>query len=183
VVLPIYWVKYGPANYLWFSDVALILTVPALWLESSLLASMMADAILIPEFFWNLGFFIRLIFGVNLSGLSAYMFDPARPLYLRLLSLFHIFLPPILFWMVYKLGYDGRALLFQTILCWIILPVSYSLTGAAENINWTLGPGGTPQQKLPPLVYLALLMLAFPLIFYLPTHLLLARVITRGPVQ
>jgi hypothetical protein len=178
-VIPIYWTKYGPANFLWFSDIALILTVPALWLQNSLLASMMADAILIPELFWNLGFFARLIFGVNLSNLSAYMFDSDRPLYLRLLSLFHIFLPPLLFWMVNKVGYDRRALLFQTILCWIIIPISYSLTSTAENINWTLGPGGAPQQKLPPLVYLAILMFAFPLVFYLPTHFFLTRFFSR----
>jgi hypothetical protein len=174
-VIPIYFVKYGPVNFLWFSDIALITTVPALWLQSSLLASMMALAILLPELFWNLGFFARLLFGVNLSGLSAYMFDKTRPLYLRLLSLFHIFLPPLLFWMVYKLGYDSRALLFQTLLAWLILPLSYLLTRPAENINWTLGPGPTPQKKFPPLVYLSMLMLLFPLVFYLPTHYLLAR--------
>lgn len=42
VLIPIYWKHWGPANFLWFSDIALILGVPALWLESSLLASMMA---------------------------------------------------------------------------------------------------------------------------------------------
>jgi hypothetical protein len=41
VTLPVYYKKYGPANFLWFSDIALITTVAALWLESSLLASMM----------------------------------------------------------------------------------------------------------------------------------------------
>ena len=41
-VVPVYWRRYGPANFLWFSDIALLVTVPALWLESPLLASMMA---------------------------------------------------------------------------------------------------------------------------------------------
>ena len=41
-VIPIYWKQYGPANYLWFSDVALILLVPALWLESKLFFSALA---------------------------------------------------------------------------------------------------------------------------------------------
>jgi len=27
---PIYWRKYGPANFLWFSDIALLVLVPAL---------------------------------------------------------------------------------------------------------------------------------------------------------
>jgi hypothetical protein len=34
---------------LWFSDVALLVTVPALWIESRLLASMMALAVILPE--------------------------------------------------------------------------------------------------------------------------------------
>jgi hypothetical protein len=33
VVIPIYWASWTPANFLWFCDVALLLTLPALWLE------------------------------------------------------------------------------------------------------------------------------------------------------
>ena len=46
VTVPVYAVKYGFRNFLWFSDIGLLLTVPALWLESSLLASMMAVGLL-----------------------------------------------------------------------------------------------------------------------------------------
>lgn len=53
VTLPVYYLRYGPGNFLWFSDVALIVTLPALWFESSLLASMMAIAILLPELVWG----------------------------------------------------------------------------------------------------------------------------------
>jgi len=37
VLVPIYWRQYGPANFLWFSDIALLALVPALWLENALL--------------------------------------------------------------------------------------------------------------------------------------------------
>src|SRR5438876_11564943 len=40
VLVPEYLRFYGPANFLWFCDIALLLTVPALWLESRFLASM-----------------------------------------------------------------------------------------------------------------------------------------------
>src|SRR5439155_6555896 len=46
VVVPIYWRQYGPANFLWFSDIALLAMVPALWLENALLASTMAVSII-----------------------------------------------------------------------------------------------------------------------------------------
>jgi hypothetical protein len=33
--LPIFWREYGSANFLWFSDIALLALVPALWLENA----------------------------------------------------------------------------------------------------------------------------------------------------
>jgi len=46
VVVPVYWLQYGPGNFLWFSDLALLATTAALWLENSLLVSMMAVSVL-----------------------------------------------------------------------------------------------------------------------------------------
>ena len=173
ITLPVYFRKYGPGNFLWFSDIALIVTVAALWLESPLLASMMLIAILLPELLWNISFFAGLLAGRPISGLADYMFESDKPLYLRTLSLFHIFLPVLLLWLVFRLGYDGNALVIQICVAWIVLPLTYRLTDPAENINWVHGPFGQKQARLPPLLYLALLMLAFPLLIYLPAHLFL----------
>src|SRR5215467_7500962 len=93
VLVPVYWTNYGPSNFLWFSDVALLITLPAIWLESSLLLSIATVGILLPELIWTIDFFVRLVTGISLVGLSYYMFDPGKPLFLRGLSLFHIFLP------------------------------------------------------------------------------------------
>src|SRR5690606_35092583 len=49
LLVPVYWVQHGPANFLWFSDIALLLALAALWLENRFLASMMAVGVLIPE--------------------------------------------------------------------------------------------------------------------------------------
>ncbi|MGD0462946.1 MAG: membrane-associated protein [Tepidisphaeraceae bacterium] len=175
VLVPIYLLHYPPSNFLWFSDIALLTTVVALWLESSLLASMMALAILLPELVWNINFFLRLIFGIEGIGLSTYMFDPHIPLYVRALSLFHVVLPVLLVWMVYRLGYDRRALIAQTLMAVVVLPVTYAVTDPADNINWVFGPGNKPQHYLPPLLYLALLMIFFPLVIYLPARWILSR--------
>lgn len=175
VVAAVYWRRYGASNFLWFSDIALFVIVAALWLESGLLASMMALSILLLDVGWNVDFFGRLMMGRSLLGLSKYMFDRKIPLPVRLLSLFHIWLPPLLLWIVYRLGYDERALLAQTVLAWVVLPVSYLVTDPRENINWVRGLRGDSQNWMPGRLYLALLMLALPLFVYLPTHLVLKK--------
>ena len=131
VLVPVYWAHYGPRNFLWFSDIALLATGAALWLESPLLASMMALAVLLPELAWNVDFFGRLLTGRRFFGMSAYMFDAATPGYLRALSLFHVPLPVGIVWLVHRLGYDRRAFLLQSLLALIVLPVSYWLTDPA----------------------------------------------------
>lgn len=174
-VVVVYTRQYGFANFLWFSDIALLLTVPALWIESSLIASTMTIAIVFFEIVWNVNYFGRILTGKKFIGLSDYMFDASIPLWIRSLSLFHVFLPPLLVWMVYKLGYDRRAFLFQTILALIVLPASYLFSTQQENVNWVYGFGSKPQTWMPAQVFVLVLMIGFPLVVYLPTHLLLMK--------
>ena len=171
VLVPAYWAHYGPRNFLWFSDIALLGAGAALWLESPLLASMMMLAVLLPESAWNLDFFGRLLTGHRMFDMSAYMFERERPRFIRALSLFHVPLPVGLVWLVHRLGYDRRAWLGQSLLALVVLPVTYWLTDPAENVNWVHGLGA-PQRRLPPWLYLALLIVAFALVLYLPPHLL-----------
>ena len=176
LLVPIYWRQYGLVNFLWFSDIALLVLVPALWLESPLLISMMALAVLLPELAWNVDYFFRLATGVSLIGLTSYMFDATIPPFIRGLSLFHVALPVILIWMLSRLGYDGRALLWQTLVAAAVLPLSYFLSNPRENVNWVYGLGEKPQTKVPAPLFVLFLMLLFPVGVYLPTHLLLDRI-------
>jgi hypothetical protein len=177
VLVPAYWLEYGPANFLWGCDIALLVTLLGLWLESRLLLSMMALAALIPELGWCVDLLIRLAAGTDAIGFSGtrYMFDTSIPPLVRGLSLFHVALPVVLLWSQYRLGYHPRALLGQCLLAWIVLPVSYMATEPAANINWVHGFGNTPQTWLPAPQYVLLLMTLFPLAVYLPTHLVLGR--------
>lgn len=175
-LVPIYWRQYGPANFLWFSDLALLTLVPALWLENALLVSMMAISVVFFEALWNIDFFFRLATGKSLIGLGAYMFDPAIPLFIRGLSGFHVVLPLLLLWMLHRLGYDQRAFLWQTIVALVVLPLSYLVSNAQENVNWVYGFGQNPQRFLPAPLFVILLMVLLPLAVYLPTHLLFVRI-------
>lgn len=175
VFVPVYWKIVGPLNFLWFSDIALFVSVVALWRESRLLASMMAISVAILECVWVIDFFGHMIKGEKFLGLAHYMFGNEDPTIIKILSgIFHFVLPALSFWMVRRLGYDSRAFKYQTVVCWVVLPVTFWLADKSANINWVWGLGSEPQTTLPPLLYLGLLMLAFPFLVYWPSHKLFA---------
>lgn len=180
VLVPVYWRRYGPANFLWFSDIALFGTAVALWREDALLASMMAVGVLVPELIWNVSFFARLLLGIRVTSLADYMFDAKLPPFVRGLSLFHVVLPLMLLWLVSRLGYDPRALAGQTLLAWLVLPATWLLTDPAKNINWVFGPGSPDRKWLATFPWLLAAMLLFPLCAFLPAHLLLDGWFGRG---
>ena len=175
VVVPVYIVKYGPANFLWFSDIGLLGICAALWLEQPLLGSMMALAVLLPETVWLVSFLTGAIAKERgVTTLAAYMFDTRISFFMRALSgAFHLALPPGALWLVYRYGYDDRALLAQTILAWLVLPATLWLAPPEKNINWVRGLGHPPRLRMPLALHFGLAMLAYPLLIYLPTHLLL----------
>jgi len=147
-LMPIYWREYGLANFLWFSDIALLALVPALWLENALLVSVLAVSVVFFEALWNVDFFFGLAIGKPLIGLSAYMFNLRIPLFIRGLSCFHIVLPLLLLWSLHRLGYDHRAFFWQTIVALVVLPLSYLVSDPQENVNWVYGLGENPQRIL-----------------------------------
>jgi hypothetical protein len=183
VLVPCYGHDYGPTNFLYFCDVALFMTLAALWSEKAIWASMPAVGILLPQAVWMVDFLGGFV-GWQITGMTAYMFSPAIPLFTRGLSLFHFWLPLFLVWVLSRLGYDRRAWLAWTVLAWVLMLVCYFLMPAPPapadnpnlpvNINYVYGISDTgPQKWLPPLIYLAVLMVGLPLGVFLPTHLLL----------
>jgi hypothetical protein len=174
VLVPTYWYHYGFADsFLWISSLALLVTLVAVWLESPLLASMQLVSAFLLELMWIFDYVVRLITGVQLVGIAGYMFDPEKSLFARGLSLFHAVIPFLLLWLVYRLGYDRRAWIVQTVFAWLLLPFCFWFTDPEKNINWVRGPGQEPQKLVAPGVYLAAQMVFLPLCIYLPTHLAL----------
>jgi len=172
-VLAVWWRHYGWRNYLWFSDLALIGSVPALWLGSAALASVLAVTVLLPELLWNLDFALRLLSRRRLTPLTDYMFERERPLLLRALSLFHMLLPPVLLWLLAAYGYDAAAgLPGALLLAAIVLPCSRVLGSPAQNINWAHAFGDRPV-RWPAWRYLAVLYAGMVLLVFVPTDLLL----------
>jgi hypothetical protein len=110
VLVPYYWHTYGPVNFLWFCDIALLVTLAALWLESPF------ALVLLP---------------------LCYFFT-ARP------------------------------------------PAPAANPTAAVNLNWVFGPGENAIQTwMAPGLYLALQLAFWPLVIYVPSHLIFRRLFPR----
>jgi hypothetical protein len=189
VLVPVYWANYGPTNFLYFCDVALFLTLLSLWSRNSLAASMAAVGIVVPQVFWCIDFGFELS-GVHLTHMTSYMFDETKPLFLRLLSLFHGWLPFLLLFLVWKLGYDRRALVAWTALACVLCLIAFFLLPPAgatlpdpnlpRNVNYVFGTNDAqPQDFLNPYFYLLAWIIALFLVFYLPTHLALMKFFSR----
>ena len=153
---------------------ALLLTAAALWLESPFLASMQLVAVFLASLIWLADFVARLGTGHFLTRWTHYMFRPDVPLVIRALSLYHAWLPFLLLWAVRQLGYDRRAWLAQTALTWLVLPICFFFTDPARALN---GATLAIYDKEP----IALLMVAYPLCVYLPSHLLLRQCFRGKP--
>jgi hypothetical protein len=177
VLVPCYWSFYGPANFLWLCDLALLLTVVALWSRSRFLASMQLVAVFLPSLIWLADLLNRLLTGFFLTRWTHYMFRPDIPLVIRILSLYHGWLPSFLLWMVRQLGYDGRGWIAQTLLTWMVLPICFFFTDPVRALNGVFGPSGEhPQTWTAPGWWLVLMMLCYPVCVYLPSHLVLWQV-------
>ncbi|WFE71588.1 hypothetical protein P8S55_00500 [Halomonas sp. M1] len=170
---PSYVVLLGAQNFFWLCNVASFLLLAALWSEQRTLMSMQWLAVALVGSLWSLDVATAALTGTHLIGGTEYMFDPEHPPMARAMSLYHVVLPLVAGMGVAKLGYSRRALLWQTVLTWIMLPMTYLFTEAERNINWVQGPFGQPQDTLDPLLYLFLLTLVWPLVVYLPVHLLM----------
>ncbi len=192
-LIPVYWLNYGPTNFLYFCDVALILTLVGLWTENRLLISMSAVGILVPQALWVVDFAAGLA-GHGFIHMTDYMFDSNRSLFLRGLSLFHGWLPFLLVALVARMGYDRRALPAWTVLAWSLCLISFFLLPAAGahlvdpktpvNIDYVFGLNDAkPQSWMPAGAYLVTLMAGLVAVFFVPTHLVLSRVFgkTKSP--
>jgi hypothetical protein len=174
VLVPVYWRQYGPGNFLWFSDIALLTSVPALWAESSLLASTQAVGVLVPESLWLADFASGLVVRKSPLGLASYMFDRRLPRFVRALSLFHLWLTPILVFIVSRVGYDRRALKYQSAATAVILVASWRFTRPEDNVNWVYSRREMRSPRARG-AFVMVLIAAIPLAFHLPAHLLLKR--------
>ena len=110
----------------------------------------------------------------HLTGGTEYMWDARFPLWVRLLSLFHVVLPVLLLAALRRAGYDHRALRLQSWIAAALLAASRFL-GPTQNVNYAFADPIFHRAFGPAPVHLAVIFAALVRIIYWPTHLLLAR--------
>src|SRR5437667_33403 len=91
---PLYWRQYGAQNFLYFCDLGNFLIAVGLWLESPLIFSWQATALLLFQTLFAADLLGAFLTGKHWIGGTEFMFDAHLPLFLRLLSLFHVVTPP-----------------------------------------------------------------------------------------
>jgi len=172
VWVPVYWRQYGLQNFLFFCDLGNLFITVGLWLENSLIFSWQATGLLLFQSLFALDLLITLVNGRHLIGGTEYMFDPHIALWIRLLSLFHVVVPPLLLWAIGRLGYDRRGWKYQTLTAWMVVPLNY-FWRPQYDVNWARGPFFHEQHAMPGVVYLLGYLILVPAMVYYPTHRLL----------
>jgi len=132
---PAYLWTYGPVNFLQLCDVAVVLTCVGLWLGSPLLLSSQAVSSLVVDLAWDLDLVWRAATGGHLIGGTEYMWDERYPLWVRLLSCFHLIWPPLLIWALRRVGYDPRGFRLQCVIAVVFLAAS-RLAAPEANVNF-----------------------------------------------
>jgi hypothetical protein len=173
-----YWCAWGPANFLHLCDLAVFLTCIGVWTDNALLISSQAVGSLLVDLAWALDAAWNLLAHHHLIGGTEYLFDPRIALWIRLLSLFHVFLPLLLLWALVRTGYDRRAWGLQSAIAAATF-VASRFTNPSANINYAFTDPFWHRTVGPAPVHVALSVLFMAVVVYLPTHLLLKHFYAR----
>ncbi len=178
---PAYWHTWGAANFLHLCDIAVVLTCLGLWSASALLLSSQAVSSLLIDTVWILDATARFFAGRHLIGGTQYLFDATFPLWVRMLSLFHLVMPFLLLGALRRVGYDRRGWIVQSA---IAIPVVVFARWAATpkmNINFVYTDPFFHRAWGPAPLHLIAVLVFLIFVVYLPTHLLLCRLFPPAP--
>jgi hypothetical protein len=175
----------GAHSLLYFCNVALFVATYGICVERALPVSMAAVGVVLIQLLWSVDLLLSI---ADLSPLrmTAFMLSDTLPPLKKGLALFHAWLPFVLLFALSRLGYDKRALAWWTVLTCGLLLVSYLFLprppapaddpSLSVNVNFVFGLRMSgPQQRMPELAWLGGMMIALPLLAFLPTHLAFKR--------
>ncbi|MBM3801647.1 MAG: hypothetical protein FJW26_04960 [Acidimicrobiia bacterium] len=118
-----------------------------------------------------------LLTGKHLLGGTEYLWDAHFPLAVRLLTLFHLVWPVLLIWALRRVGYDRRALQWQTAFAVAVLVVSRCVQPEA-NLNFAWRDPFLHKALGPAWLHLSLVAAALVGCVYWPSHWVLKRTLS-----
>jgi hypothetical protein len=180
VWVPTYTYELGWRNFLQLCDVGLFVTCAGIWRGDARLLSSQAVGTLVVSGLWMLDVTGRLVGGRHLVGGTEYMWNGERPLFVRLLSLFHVATVPLLLGCLRRTGYDRRGFGLMVAIAGATLIASRLFGTAADNPNYVFRDPFFHRTFGPAPLHLLVTLAALSLVAFLPTHLLLARLLP-GP--
>jgi len=175
VWIPAYWHTWGVANFLHLCDVAVVLTCLGLWSNSPLLLSSQAVSSLLIDAAWVVDAAARFLTGRHWIGGTEYLFDSSFPLWVRLLSLFHVIMPFLLLWALHRVGYDRRGWVAQSAITIPVVVFARLAATPKTNINFVYSDPFFHRSWGPWPLHLSAVVAFLVFVVYLPTHLLLSR--------
>ncbi len=177
------YLSYHPfTNLLWTCNVGLLLGVPGIVMRSAWLVSIALLITVVPDVLWSVDVFFRLATGVHLIGGTEYLFDPAIPRWVRLMSWEHVVLPILLFLAVRRTGYVARAWPASVLVVLAVYYASFYLADPATEVNWVWGVFGDVQTFMPASAYPALASVVFSCVLSFPVHWLARRFVPQAPL-
>ena len=153
----------------------MILTCLGFWTNSLLLISSQAVSALLIDLVWIIDASWRLVSGRPLLGATEYLFDARYPLWVRLLSLFHVAMPPLLLWALHRTGYDRRGFGLQSLIALAVF-VASRFTSPGKNMNFAFTDPFFHRTWGTPATQVAISLLFLIMMIYLPTDWILNEV-------
>jgi hypothetical protein len=178
VWIPTYLQVWGWYNFLFFCDVAVLLTCLGLWRGNALLLSSQAVGAIVINLLWTLDAAWRLLLGRHLIGGTEYMWDANYPLWIRFLSLFHVVWPLLLLWAVRRTGYDPRGIVLQSGIAVVVMVLSRiveEMFAIGKNLNFVMTDPIFHRSWGQAPVHLTFHLIVLIAVIYWPTHLVLRR--------
>lgn len=179
ILIAVYWISSGePFHLLWLCDLTLLITGIGLLIKNPFLISSQIVGTLPIQLAWNIDFWLRLAAGTKIFGFTEYMFSPSHPNEVKLLSLFHIFLPVFLILAVLKLGYDKRGWILQAVITCLAYTLSFLTTNLAQDTNWVLGPFWREQKVIDAEIFLVIWII-LTVLLYIIFNLVLMQILPK----
>jgi hypothetical protein len=172
--LTIYLKYWGASTFLFLCDIAVILTCLGLFAGNALLLSSQAVSSIVIDTVWLVDIAAKLVFDRHVVGGTDYFFDPNYPLWVRLMSCFHVVLPFVLLAALRRTGYDRRALPLQFAIA-LVAMIASRFAAPARNINFVYIDPILHRQWGPAPIHVAAMLVGMTVVIYVPTHFVLSR--------